>query len=55
VESAQFASDGRILSVDKNGTARVWPTDPVAAAVSRAPRELLAGEREQYEVPSTPR
>jgi WD40 repeat protein len=55
VESAQFTSDGRILSVDKNGTVRVWPIDPVAAAVSRAPRELSAGEREQYEVPSTPR
>jgi len=55
VVSAAFTPDGRILSVDKNGAARVWPIDPVAAAVSRAPRELSAGEREQYEVPSTPR
>ena len=53
VVSAAFTPDGHILSVDQKGAARVWPVDPLAAAISRAPRELTAGEREQYEVPST--
>jgi WD40 repeat protein len=55
VASAAFTPDGRILSVDQKGSTRVWPVDPLAAAISRAPRELSAGEREEYEVPSTPR
>jgi WD40 repeat protein len=53
VVSAQFIPGGRILSVDKNGAARVWPVDPLAAAIARAPRDLTAQEREFYETDGT--
>jgi eukaryotic-like serine/threonine-protein kinase len=51
VTFARFIPEGRVLSVDKNGSARVWPVDPLPAAKVRAPRELTAEERKQYEVP----
>ena len=52
---AQFIPEGHILSVDKNGSARVWPVDPLPTARARAPRELTAEERKQYEVPTASR
>ena len=52
VRSAQFLPDGRVLSVDTTGVARVWPTDPLSAARARAPRDLTPTERKQYEVPT---
>ncbi len=53
VVSARFIPEGRILSVDKNGSARVWPVDPLPAARARTPRQLTTQEREHHEVPST--
>jgi len=52
VTFAQFLPEGRILSVDKNGSTRVWPVDALSAAKARAPRELTPEERQQYEVPA---
>jgi WD40 repeat protein len=48
VASAAFTPEGHIVSVDQKGAARVWPVDPLAAAIARAPRELSAGERREY-------
>ncbi len=48
----QFAADGESLLVQlANGSQRLLPLDPLAAAKQVAPRELTAAERRQYELP----
>lgn len=50
VEVVRFLPEGRVLAVEANGSARVLPIDPLAAARARAPRRLTAEERRQYEI-----
>ncbi len=37
-----------MVSASADGTARMWPVDPHAAAQLRRPRELTAAERERF-------
>ena len=42
------AETPRVLSFGEDGTAAVWPIDPMAAAEARKGRELYGWERAQY-------
>ena len=55
VTFARFLPDGRVLSADAAGAARVWPLDALAAAKAAAPRKLTDAERVQYNVPAAGR
>jgi WD40 repeat protein/serine/threonine protein kinase len=55
VVSARFIPEGRVLSVDKKGSARVWPIDSLPTARARAPRGLTMEERKKYEIPTAVR
>ncbi len=39
-----------VLTVSWDGTARLWPVDPLPIAEARKPRELTEEERERFEV-----
>ncbi len=43
---------GMVLPADApaDGTARLWPVDPLPTAQARTPRELSAAERERFEI-----
>ncbi len=44
-----FSRDGRhMVSASADGTARMWPVDPHAAAQRHRPRELTAAERDRF-------
>jgi WD40 repeat protein len=46
-----FSPDGRwAATASADGTARLWPIDPLAVARERRPRELTAPERERFEI-----
>ncbi len=46
---AVFTPDGeQILTVSRDGGIRLWPVDPLAAAIQRKSRDLTAEERERY-------
>ena len=50
VLDATFSSDGgalRVLTASADGTARVWPVDPLPPARARKPRGLFEWERER--------
>jgi WD40 repeat protein len=56
VTSAAFSPDGRqVVTTSWDGTARLWPVDPLPLAVARKPRELTPEERERFEVGSPDR
>jgi WD40 repeat protein len=49
VTDACFHPDGRsFATADSGGGVRVWPVDPLPAAIARKPRELTPSERERY-------
>jgi WD40 repeat protein len=49
--SAAFTGDGRrIVTLSGAGGVRTWPSDPLAEALERKPRELTAEEREAFEI-----
>jgi hypothetical protein len=49
VKSAELTPDSKaILTTSWDGTARLWPTDPLLLARARQPRELTAEEKEPY-------
>lgn len=53
VEYVAFRPDGQqIATATKNGEVRLWPLDPVAEILRRAPRDLTDDERQRYEVPA---
>jgi len=37
-----------VVTISWDGTAHIWPTDPVPLALSRKPRELTAEEKERF-------
>jgi WD40 repeat protein len=54
VKSAVFSPDGQqVLTVSSDGTARLWPVDPLPLALARKPRELTPQERERFEIETT--
>jgi WD40 repeat protein/serine/threonine protein kinase len=50
VGSVAFANANEVLAVSFDGTIRSFPTDPLAEARRRKPRELTLAERIDYEV-----
>jgi WD40 repeat protein len=51
VSSAAFSPDSRfVLTTAADGTARVWPVDPLPLAEARRPRELTEAERKRFGV-----
>jgi hypothetical protein len=39
-----------VVTTSWDGTARIWPTDPLLLALSRKPRELTIEERERFAI-----
>jgi hypothetical protein len=37
-----------VLTVRADGTCRIWPTDPLAAALARKPRDLTPAEMHRF-------
>jgi WD40 repeat protein len=53
--SVEFSPDSqRILTASTDGTARIWPTDPLPLAIKRKPRELTDDERARFQVEKGP-
>jgi WD40 repeat protein len=51
VKSAEFTADGQfVVPTSRDGTARLWPTDPLPLALDRKPRELTAEEMDRFEI-----
>jgi WD40 repeat protein len=51
VKSAEFTPDGQfVVTSSWDGAVRLWPTDPLALAMERKPRELTAEERDRFDV-----
>jgi WD40 repeat protein len=49
---AAFSPDGRWIVTRAAQASRLWPVDPLAAALARKPRDLAPHERERYQIPN---
>jgi WD40 repeat protein/tRNA A-37 threonylcarbamoyl transferase component Bud32 len=45
-----FSPDGKWIVTWTNQVSRLWPVDPLAAALARKPRDLLPHERERFQI-----
>jgi WD40 repeat protein/serine/threonine protein kinase len=48
--SADFSPDGQRVLTVAGDQVRIWPVDPLAAAIARKPRNLTSGETRHYEI-----
>jgi WD40 repeat protein len=52
INSSAFSPDSRfVLTASDDGSSRLTPVDPLAAAAARRPRELTGDERARFEIP----